>query len=87
MRAGHMKGDGKYVLSRKPDYILLGNVAVLMRPIDMEGMREKLVRKSEREIWEDPRFHQEYEIVQVRLRERGVFQYFTFFQRKPLAGV
>ena len=25
-RAGHEKGDGKYVLSRSPDYILMGNV-------------------------------------------------------------
>lgn len=46
-RAGHAKGDGAYVLSREPDYILLGNVAVLPEPIGDEDMEERLVMKSE----------------------------------------
>ena len=45
-RAGHEKGDGKYVLSRSPDYILMGNVAVLPYPVDKEGMAKKLVRNQ-----------------------------------------
>ena len=55
-RAGHEKGDGKYVLSRSPDYILMGNVAVLPYPVDKERMAKKLVRKSEHELWAEPRF-------------------------------
>ena len=45
-RAGHKKGDDKYVLSRSPDYILMGNVAVLPYPVDKEGMAKKLVRNQ-----------------------------------------
>jgi hypothetical protein len=81
-RAGHEKGDGKYVLSRAPDYILLGNVAVLPRQLSDEEMAKKLVRKSEHEIWADPDFHRRYERVTVKLSDRGVFQYFTFYRKK-----
>ncbi len=83
-RAGHEKGDGKYVLSRSPDFILLGNVAVLPRPISEEEMENKLVRKSEYEIWDDPEFHKNYEIVSVKLNDQGVFQYFTFYKKKSV---
>jgi hypothetical protein len=81
-RAGHMKGDGKYVLSREPDYILLGNVAVLPRPIDKQEMPDKLVRQSEHEIWEDPSFHEQYELIQVQLNDTGLFRYFTLFRKR-----
>jgi hypothetical protein len=81
-RAGHEKGDGKYVLSRSPDYILLGNVAVLPRPIEEDEMARKLVQRSEHEIWADPEFHRLYERQSVRLSDDGVFRYFTFYRRK-----
>ena len=81
-RAGHEKGDGKYVLSRSPDYILMGNVAVLPYPVDKERMAKKLVRKSEHELWAEPRFHDTYELVCFQLSDTGVFRYFTFFKRK-----
>lgn len=81
-RAGHEKGDGRYVLSRSPDYILLGNVAVLPRKLEDDDMAKKLVRKSEHEIWRDPEFHNRYERVAVKLSDQGVFQYFTFYKRK-----
>ena len=81
-RAGHEKGDGKYVLSRSPDYILMGNVAVLPYPLNEEGMAEKLVLKSERELWANPAFHDAYELVCIQLSDTGVFRYFTFFKRK-----
>jgi arabinofuranosyltransferase len=81
-RAGHEKGDGKYVLSRSPDYILMGNVAVLPYPLDKDLMAKKLVRKSEHEIWAEPSFHERYELVCIRLSDTGVFRYFTFFQKK-----
>jgi arabinofuranosyltransferase len=85
-RAGHEKGDGKYVLSRSPDYILMGNVAVLSIPLDNESMAKKLILKSEHELWDDPEFHDKYELQCVRLAESGLFQYFTFFKRKDLHG-
>ena len=81
-RAGHEKGDGKYVLSRSPDYILLGNVAVLPKQLDEQEMAKKLVRKSEREIWADPDFHDRYELVCVQLNSEGIFRYFTFYRKK-----
>jgi hypothetical protein len=81
-RAGHEKGDGAYVLSRAPDYILMGNVAVMSYPIDKATMARKLVLKSEHELWDHPEFHHRYELVCVRLSVQGVFQYFTFFKRK-----
>jgi hypothetical protein len=81
-RAGHEKGDGKYVLSRSPDYILLGNVAVLPRAIEGDEMEGKLVQRSEREIWADPEFHRRYERQSVKLSDEGVFRYFTFYRRR-----
>jgi arabinofuranosyltransferase len=81
-RAGHEKGDGKYVLSRSPDYILMGNVAVLPYPLNKEGMAKKLVLKSERELWANPAFHDAYELICIQLNDTGVFRYFTFFKRK-----
>lgn len=81
-RAGHEKGNGKYVLARSPDYILMGNVAVLPKPLDKDTMANKLVRKSEHELWEEPEFHRNYELVSVRLATTGIFQYFTFFKKK-----
>ncbi len=81
-RVGHEKGDGAYVLSRQPDVVLLGNVAVLPEPIDDEQMAGRLVMKSEHEIWADPSFHARYERVSVRLADSGPFQYFTFYRKR-----
>jgi hypothetical protein len=81
-RAGHEKGDGAYVLSRKPAYVLLGNVAVLPRALSEEEMPSKLVQRSEREIWALPEFHRDYERVAVRLADSGPFQWFTFWKRR-----
>jgi arabinofuranosyltransferase len=84
-RAGHEKGDGKYVLARSPDYILLGNVAVLPRPLSEEEMAKKLVQRSEHEIWADPDFHRRYERGTVQLSRDGIFHYFTFYRKKPVS--
>jgi hypothetical protein len=84
-RAGHEKGDGKYVLARSPDYILLGNVAVLPRPLSEEEMAKKLAQRSEHEIWADPDFHRRYERVTVQLSRDGIFHYFTFYRKKPVS--
>lgn len=81
-RAGHEKGDGAYVLSREPECILLGNVAVLARPLSEEEMRAKLVQRSEGEIWASPEFHRDYERVAVEVGGEGLFRWFTFWRRK-----
>lgn len=86
-RAGHEKGDGAYVLSRRPAYILLGNVAVLPFPVsDSAMMEKKLIRRSEQEIWATPAFHRDYERVVVRLADHGPFAWFTFYRRRDLAA-
>ena len=84
-RAGHEKGDGKYVLSKKPDFILMGNVAVLPRPLTERDFPQHLSLRSEHEIWADPGFHRDYELVSVRLSDHGVFQYFTFYKRRDVS--
>jgi hypothetical protein len=81
-RAGHEKGDGAYVLSRKPDAILLGNVAVLTQPLDSALMSKKLVLRSENEIWAMPEFHRDYELVSVPVEASGPFQWFTYARRR-----
>ena len=81
-RAGHEKGDGAYVLSREPEFILLGNVAVLARPLSEEEMPAKIVQRSEEEIWASPEFHRDYERVAVEVGTEGLFRWFTFWRRK-----
>ena len=55
--AGHGKTDGPWVVSRRPDYILIGNVDITDRP------RQGLIPPLDREVdlVLDPRFQQEYE--------------------------
>lgn len=84
-RAGHEKGDGAYVLRRKPQFILMGNVAVGREPLDAAGIEAVLCQRSEHELWRLPQFHEEYELRSVRLAESGPFQYFTFYQRRAIA--
>jgi hypothetical protein len=87
-RAGHEKGDGAYVLRRAPEFILMGNVAVLPFPLTHESMPDKIRLKSEHELWQNPQFHADYELKTVRLDDSGPFQYFSFYQRKsPAASV
>lgn len=66
--AGHEKGDGKYVLSRKPEYIILG-------PAD--GRKDEPWFLSDKEILEDPRFKKEYlyHEVQIKIEDEKVKRY------------
>jgi len=81
-RAGHEKGDGDYVLSRSPDFILMGNVAVLPEPLDRKAMGSKLVLKSEHDLWSNPEFHERYELINVQVSNERLFRYFSFFRRR-----
>jgi arabinofuranosyltransferase len=61
---GHLKSDGAYVFSRKPDLMLLGNVWVHRGERDRAAMPIKV---QERPIVEQPGFDDEYEFVNIPL--------------------
>jgi arabinofuranosyltransferase len=57
--AGHEKGDGRYILERRPDLILLGGVTVVDgRP--GPGQPIRLYGRSEHELAREPDFHRLY---------------------------
>ena len=75
---GHLKGDGDYVLSRCPDFIIVGPAegADISRPWFL----------SDLEMSRDPRFAQNYQQHQVKLNPQGERveqngRVFTFYQR------
>ncbi|MCB1181938.1 hypothetical protein KDM41_00740 [bacterium] len=74
--AGHEKHDGAYIVSQRPDYILIGNVDITDRP------RTQLIPPHRREvdIVTDKRFQAEYE--QIHLPVAGG-KYLNLFRRKP----
>ncbi|MGH7150360.1 MAG: hypothetical protein ACREIU_06670, partial [Planctomycetota bacterium] len=57
---GHQKFDGAYVLSRRPDVVILANT-ITIPPGDPDGEIRPL--PWERDIWEDPAFGRDYERV------------------------
>jgi arabinofuranosyltransferase len=72
---GHEKHDGAYIVSRRPDYILIGNVDITPRP------RTTLIPPHVREvdIVRNKQFQAEYE--QISLRVAGG-RYLNLFRRK-----
>jgi hypothetical protein len=76
--AGHGKGDGDYVLSRRPEVILFQNARFSDRPLRPADVERRLFSLSEREMWQDERLHERYRLVNERLP--GF--YFNFFERK-----
>lgn len=75
---GHYKGDGKYVLSRRPDYIILGGAegTVCDRPWFL----------SDLELCQDPRFVEGYEVRSVWVdkegrKTTGEGMRFTYYER------
>lgn len=70
--AGHLKGDGKYVLDCEPDLIVFLNLFVGSSPL-AERLDWRQVAKqgafgvSERELVEDPRFFREYGMYSLPL--------------------
>ncbi|HXX49028.1 MAG TPA: hypothetical protein VEN47_12415 [Myxococcota bacterium] len=60
---GHMKGDGAYVLERRPDYIILGGCpgTTADQPLFL----------SDYELAHDPRFARDYQLVRVLLSPKG----------------
>ena len=60
---GHFKGDGDYVLSRKPDFIILG-------PADGTNS-SRVWFLSDYEIVQDQRFHLNYKLMKIFLDKDG----------------
>jgi len=60
---GHLKGDGKYVLSRQPDYIILG-------PGEGTDATQPWYL-SDLELSRDPLFHRDYAVHRIRLDRNG----------------
>ncbi len=75
--AGHEKHDGAYILSRRPDYLLLGNVNVTDRPLTapMRPFAREL------DIFQSPVFQSQY--VPVYLELPGG-RYLNLFKRADL---
>jgi hypothetical protein len=70
---GHSKGDGKYVLGRKPDYIIFGS---------SEGTKDSILFLSDYEIYHSEEFKEYYEFHKVLIEsERDTF-YFQYYIRK-----
>jgi arabinofuranosyltransferase len=73
---GHMKTDGAYVLERKPDLLLLGNVRIHKGRRSVEEMHLKV---QEEDIAVQPAFARDYEYVNILL---GNQYYLSCFKRK-----
>ena len=78
--AGHTKGDGKYILSRKPKYILLTDY-LTKRPLE-KLYKRPMQFKSVIEIWTSEEFHREYEFYPVEVTKGW---YCNLFKRKDQA--
>jgi arabinofuranosyltransferase len=77
--AGHEKGDGAYVLSRSPDYIIVG-------PAQGSEINQPWFL-SDFEMMQDPRFSRDYRVRKVRLDEQGLRTKsdglaFTYYMRR-----
>lgn len=82
--AGHLKGDGAYVLDRQPDVIVFLRLVVRDRPLALQRDWPQTSRRlafsiSEREIADLPRFRKEYRLYSLPLPE--VDAYLNVFAR------
>ncbi len=76
--AGHLKGDGGYVLDRAPDVILFLRLVLLDAPLANAAGRHAAIRAqafgvSEREIAADRRFREQYRLYSLPLPDEGVW--------------
>lgn len=75
--AGHTKGDGKYILSRRPKYIQLTDY-LTRTPLEVPHKRS-LQFTSVEQIWESEDFHRDYEFYPVEVIDGW---YYNLFRRK-----
>jgi len=76
---GHTKGDGKYILSRKPKYIQLTDY-LTRSPLEKPHKRS-LQFTSVKEIWDSEEFHNDYEFSPIEVIDGW---YYNLFRRKSL---
>jgi hypothetical protein len=74
LEPGHTKGDGAYVLSRNPDYIIVGpsHGAIITDPWFL----------SDLEMSQDPEFSNNYQMQQVELPGLGIFTYYKRVEKE-----
>ncbi len=74
---GHEKGDGLYVLSRRPDIILFMKMRFTDYPATESDVAGNLFGLSEFEIWGNPVFHQNYHLKTAQLGSK----YFNYYEK------
>ena len=79
---GHEKGDGRYVLDRRPDAILFFLLEASPAPLDRhprwaQAARQAAFGTSEKEIAADPRFARSYEPRSHRLPDGTWLNWFA----------
>lgn len=74
---GHTKGDGKYILSRKPKYIQLTDY-LTQKPLETPHERSYQF-VSVKDLWEIEEFHKEYEFYPIEVLDGW---YYNLFRRK-----
>jgi len=76
---GHSKGDGRYVLSRDPDYIILGPAEGMMANSTLEKSPDVVWFLSDQELSENPDFHTRYILKTAELSDTLTL---TYYQRR-----
>lgn len=75
-RPGHDKGDGLYILSKKPDYIQFIDHLTSQPLPGLDGHAKQY--KSIMEIWGSPEFHSHYEFFPIQTEEGW---YYNLYRR------
>ncbi len=75
--AGHEKGDGRYVLDRKPDYIQLGSASGSPKPYSFRG---------DQELYSNPAFQEAYRFQRFRLPDGRSVGLYVHRDAPALAG-
>jgi hypothetical protein len=75
---GHMKTDGRYVLKRNPDLMLLGNVQI---HLGRRSEDEMPIKVQEREITDQPEFAKRYEFTNIPI---GRNFYLSCYKRRNI---
>ncbi len=80
---GHGKGDGQYVLNRKPDYIILGPAQGLPGNPEFVDSQDVVWFLSDLELTENDEFHKNYQLRKETFRgASGVLRMLMYYQRK-----
>jgi arabinofuranosyltransferase len=74
--AGHLKGDGAYILSRRPRYIQFIALIWTRRPAQLDEVASRIAAPSEMDLWRSPEFHEKYRLRAYQLDEHGFVNLF-----------